>query len=109
MSALEQMLRQTDWGNTDVMVIDLPPGTGDAQLSIVQRVPVTGAVIVCTPQDLALLDAVRGANMFKKVDVPVSSPSMNSFQIKINSKRFIFNLNRILEFKPIRNQIFEII
>ena len=72
MSALEQMSRQTDWGETDVMVIDLPPGTGDAQLSICQRIPVTGAVIVCTPQDLALLDAVKGTNMFRKVNVPVS-------------------------------------
>jgi len=71
MSALEQMFRQTQWGDVDIMVIDLPPGTGDAQLSICQRVPVAGAVIVCTPQDLALLDAVRGTNMFRKVDVPI--------------------------------------
>jgi len=73
MSAIDQLLRGTNWGDIDCMVIDLPPGTGDAQLSICQKVPLDGAVIVCTPQDLALLDAVRGANMFKKVDVPVRS------------------------------------
>jgi len=71
MSAIDQMLRQTLWEDIDYMVIDLPPGTGDAQLTICQRVPLDGAVIVCTPQDLALLDAVRGANMFRKVDVPI--------------------------------------
>jgi ATP-binding protein involved in chromosome partitioning len=71
MSALEQMLRDTQWGELDTMVIDLPPGTGDAQLSICQRVPLNGAVIVCTPQDLALLDAVRGTNMFRKLQVPI--------------------------------------
>jgi len=71
MGALEQMLRDVAWGELDVMVIDLPPGTGDAQLTISQRVPVTGAVIVSTPQDIALLDARKGLNMFRKVDVPV--------------------------------------
>jgi ATP-binding protein involved in chromosome partitioning len=71
MSALEQMLRDVNWGTLDVLVLDLPPGTGDAQLTIAQRVPVTGAVIVSTPQDIALLDARKGLNMFRKVDVPV--------------------------------------
>ncbi len=71
MGALEQMLRDVAWGELDVMVIDLPPGTGDAQLTIAQRVPVTGAVIVSTPQDIALLDARKGLNMFRKVEVPV--------------------------------------
>jgi ATP-binding protein involved in chromosome partitioning len=71
MNALEQMLYKTDWGDIDILIIDLPPGTGDAQLSICQRTPLTGAIIVCTPQDLALLDAVRGINMFRKVNVPV--------------------------------------
>jgi len=71
MGALEQMLRDVAWGELDAMVIDLPPGTGDAQLTISQRVPVTGAVIVSTPQDIALLDARKGLNMFRKVDVPV--------------------------------------
>jgi ATP-binding protein involved in chromosome partitioning len=71
MGALEQMLRDVAWGELDVMVIDMPPGTGDAQLTISQRVPVTGAVIVSTPQDIALLDARKGLNMFRKVDVPV--------------------------------------
>src|SRR3972149_6844201 len=71
MSALEQMMRDVEWGELDVMVVDLPPGTGDAQLTMAQRVPLTGAVIVSTPQDIALLDARKGLNMFRKVDVPV--------------------------------------
>lgn len=71
MSALEQMLRDVLWGELDVLMVDLPPGTGDAQLTMAQRVPLTGAVIVSTPQDIALLDARRGLNMFKQVSVPV--------------------------------------
>ena len=71
MGALEQMLRDVAWGTLDVLVVDMPPGTGDAQLTMAQRVPLAGAVIVSTPQDIALLDARRGLNMFQKVDVPV--------------------------------------
>ena len=71
MSALEQMLRDVEWGTLDILVVDMPPGTGDAQLTIAQRVPLVGAVIVSTPQDIALLDARRGLNMFTKVEVPV--------------------------------------
>jgi ATP-binding protein involved in chromosome partitioning len=71
MSALEQMLRDVAWGELDVLVVDMPPGTGDAQLTMAQRVPLSGAVIVSTPQDIALLDARKGLNMFRKVDVPV--------------------------------------
>jgi ATP-binding protein involved in chromosome partitioning len=71
MSAIEQMLRQVEWAPLDVLVVDLPPGTGDAQLTLCQRVKLTGAVIVSTPQDIALLDVRRGTNMFRKVDVPV--------------------------------------
>ncbi|WP_142847283.1 iron-sulfur cluster carrier protein ApbC [Telmatospirillum sp. J64-1] len=71
MGALEQMLRDVRWGEIDVMVIDMPPGTGDAQLTITQRVPLAGAVVVSTPQDIALLDARKGLNMFRKVDVPI--------------------------------------
>jgi len=71
MSALEQMLRDVAWGELDILVVDMPPGTGDAQLTMAQRVPLTGAVIVSTPQDIALLDARKGLNMFRKVDVPV--------------------------------------
>jgi ATP-binding protein involved in chromosome partitioning len=70
-SALEQMLRQVEWGEIDVMIIDMPPGTGDAQLTLTQRAPLAGAVIVSTPQDLSLIDARKGLNMFKKVDVPI--------------------------------------
>jgi ATP-binding protein involved in chromosome partitioning len=71
MSALTQMLREVEWGELDVMVVDMPPGTGDAQLTMAQQVPLAGAVIVSTPQDLALIDARRGIAMFRRVDVPV--------------------------------------
>ncbi len=71
MSALQQMMFDVEWGELDVLVVDMPPGTGDAQLTMAQRVPLTGAVIVSTPQDIALLDARKGLNMFRKVDVPV--------------------------------------
>jgi ATP-binding protein involved in chromosome partitioning len=71
MSALTQMLREVDWGNLDVMVVDMPPGTGDAQLTMAQQVPLRGAIIVSTPQDLALIDARRGIAMFRRVNVPV--------------------------------------
>jgi ATP-binding protein involved in chromosome partitioning len=71
MSALEQMLRDVAWGELDVLIVDMPPGTGDAQLTMAQRVPLAGAVIVSTPQDIALLDARKGLNMFRKVAVPV--------------------------------------
>jgi len=71
MSALNQMLRDVAWGELDIMVVDLPPGTGDAQLTMAQQVPLAGAVIVSTPQDIALIDARRGLSMFEKVDVPV--------------------------------------
>jgi ATP-binding protein involved in chromosome partitioning len=71
MSALTQMLREVEWGTLDVMVVDMPPGTGDAQLTMAQQVPLAGAVIVSTPQDLALIDARRGIAMFNRVNVPV--------------------------------------
>ncbi len=71
MSALQQMLRDVNWGALDILVVDMPPGTGDAQLTMAQQVPLAGAVIVSTPQDIALIDARKGLNMFRKVDVPV--------------------------------------
>ena len=69
--ALEQLLRQTNWRDLDYLIVDLPPGTGDIQLTLSQRVPMTGAVIVTTPQDIALLDAKKGIKMFEKVGVPI--------------------------------------
>ncbi len=69
--ALEQLLRQTNWGDLDYLIVDMPPGTGDIQLTLSQRVPLTGAVIVTTPQDIALLDAKKGIKMFEKVGVPI--------------------------------------
>jgi ATP-binding protein involved in chromosome partitioning len=69
--ALDQLLRQTHWNELDYLIVDMPPGTGDIQLTLSQRVPITGAVIVTTPQDIALLDARKGINMFEKVGVPI--------------------------------------
>jgi ATP-binding protein involved in chromosome partitioning len=69
--ALEQLLNDTNWTDLDYLVIDLPPGTGDTQLTLAQKVPVSGAIIVTTPQDIALLDARKGLKMFQKVEVPV--------------------------------------
>jgi len=70
-NALQQLLRDTNWENVDYLIIDLPPGTGDIQLTLAQQIPVSGAVIVTTPQDIALIDAQRGLSMFAKVNVPV--------------------------------------
>jgi ATP-binding protein involved in chromosome partitioning len=69
--AMQQLLEQTNWRDLDYLIVDMPPGTGDIQLTLSQKVPVTGAVIVTTPQDIALLDARRGLKMFEKVDIPI--------------------------------------
>ena len=71
MSALTQLLREVEWAETDIMIVDMPPGTGDAQLTLAQQTPLSGAVIVSTPQDLALIDARKGLNMFRKTSVPI--------------------------------------
>ncbi|MCO4744586.1 MAG: Mrp/NBP35 family ATP-binding protein [Proteobacteria bacterium] len=71
MGLLRQFIQDTDWGELDYLIVDLPPGTGDAQLSLIQAVPLAGAVIVTTPQDIALADAIRGISMFRKLDVPL--------------------------------------
>ena len=71
MSAIQKLLRQVDWGSLDILVVDLPPGTGDAQLSLTQQVPLSGAVVVTTPQDLALADVRRAVQMFRTLTVPV--------------------------------------
>ena len=70
-SALNQLLNQTIWGGLDYLIVDMPPGTGDIQLSLSQQVPVSGSVIVTTPQDIALLDARKGLEMFRKVSIPI--------------------------------------
>jgi len=70
-SAISQMLGDVEWAPLDVLVVDMPPGTGDAQLTLAQRVPLKGAIIISTPQDLALIDARKGLNMFRKTEVPV--------------------------------------
>ena len=69
--ALDQLLSQTNWRDVDYLIVDMPPGTGDTQLSLAQKVPVTGAVIVTTPQDIALIDARKGLKMFEKVNIPI--------------------------------------
>lgn len=69
--AIEQLLTETNWGEIDVMVIDMPPGTGDIQITMSQKLDLDGVVIVSTPQDIALIDAIKGVNMFKRVDVPI--------------------------------------
>ncbi|KAB2955210.1 MAG: Mrp/NBP35 family ATP-binding protein, partial [Rhizobiaceae bacterium] len=90
MSALTQMLREVAWGELDVLVVDMPPGTGDAQLTMAQQVPLAGAVIVSTPQDLALIDARKGLNMFRKVDVPLLGivENMSYFLAPDTGKRY---------------------
>ncbi|MDW6025255.1 Mrp/NBP35 family ATP-binding protein [Mesorhizobium sp. BAC0120] len=90
MSALTQMLREVDWGPLDILVVDMPPGTGDAQLTMAQSVPLAGAVIVSTPQDLALIDARKGLNMFRKVDVPLLGivENMSYFVAPDTGKRY---------------------
>ena len=90
MSALTQMLREVEWGQLDVLVVDMPPGTGDAQLTMAQQVPLAGAVIVSTPQDLALIDARKGLNMFKRVDVPLLGivENMSYFVAPDTGKRY---------------------
>nr|WP_255679438.1 Mrp/NBP35 family ATP-binding protein [Jiella flava] len=90
MSALTQMLREVEWGELDMLVVDMPPGTGDAQLTMAQQVPLAGAVIVSTPQDLALIDARKGLAMFQKVDVPVLGivENMSYFVAPDTGKRY---------------------
>jgi ATP-binding protein involved in chromosome partitioning len=80
-SAITQMLREVAWGDLDILVVDLPPGTGDAQLTMAQQTPLAGAVIVSTPQDIALIDARRGIAMFEKVNIPLLGliENMSSF------------------------------
>ncbi|GBN37962.1 Iron-sulfur protein NUBPL [Araneus ventricosus] len=93
MSAIEKLFRQVSWGPLDYLVVDMPPGTGDTQLSIAQTIPVSGAVIVTTPQDIALLDARKGAAMFQKVDIKVLGlvQNMNTFICpKCGEKSYIF-------------------
>ena len=90
MSALEQMMRDVNWGELDIMVVDMPPGTGDTQLTMSQRVPLAGAVIVSTPQDIALADARKGLAMFRKVEVPLLGivENMSYFLCPDNGKRY---------------------
>jgi len=88
--AINQMLRDTDWGPLDYLIIDMPPGTGDIALSLSQILPLTGAVIVCTPQDVALLDAVKAIAMFRKVNIPILGmvENMSYFLCPDNGKRY---------------------
>ena len=85
--ALEQLLRQTSWGDLDYLIVDMPPGTGDAQLTMIQAVPISGGVVVTTPNPVALLDAVRGVEMFRKLDVPVLGVVENMSWYEANGVR----------------------
>jgi ATP-binding protein involved in chromosome partitioning len=89
-SALRQLLRETDWGDLDVLVVDLPPGTGDIQISLVQQVELAGAVIVSTPQDLALIDARKAIDMLARVNVPIAGiiENMSFFIAPDTGKRY---------------------
>ncbi len=89
-SALRQLLRESDWGGLDVLVVDLPPGTGDIQISLVQQVPLLGAVIVSTPQDLALIDAKKAMDMLLRTDVPILGliENMSYFVAPDTGKRY---------------------
>ncbi|MGY8974687.1 MAG: P-loop NTPase [Alphaproteobacteria bacterium] len=91
--ALEQLIKDVDWGELDILFVDMPPGTGDVQLTMSQRVSLTGAIIVSTPQDIALIDARKGLNMFKKVNVPIVGivENMSYYQCpKCNDKTMLF-------------------
>lgn len=93
MGALEQLLYQVEWGELDILVVDLPPGTGDVQLSLTQRTPLSGAIIVSTPQKVALDDVIRGIQMFGKVNVPILGivENMSYFQCKCGEISHIFD------------------
>ncbi|MCY3674712.1 MAG: Mrp/NBP35 family ATP-binding protein [Paracoccaceae bacterium] len=96
MGALQQMMQQVKWGQLDIILVDLPPGTGDVQLTLCQRFPLTGAIIVCTPQDLALADARRAITMFQKLNSPILGIVENmSYYLcpKCNNKDFVFGRN----------------
>ena len=88
--AITQFLRDTDWGDLDYLIIDMPPGTGDIALTLSQLLPLTGAVVVCTPQDVALLDAVKAIAMFRKVNIPMLGmvENMSYFLCPDNGKRY---------------------
>ena len=110
-SALQQLIKDVDWGELDFLIVDMPPGTGDVQLTMTQKVNLSGAIIVSTPQDIALQDAIKGINMFKKVNVPVIGLIENmSYYIcpKSNEKSYPFgnggaektakNMNKDIDF-----------
>lgn len=92
MGLLRQFIQDTDWGELDYLIVDLPPGTGDAQLSLIQAVPLSGAVIVTTPQDIALADAIRGITMFRKLDVPLLGmvENMAYYSLPDGTRDYIF-------------------
>ncbi|XP_061038411.1 iron-sulfur protein NUBPL isoform X2 [Eubalaena glacialis] len=101
MSAIEKLLRQVDWGQLDYLVVDMPPGTGDVQLSVSQNIPISGAVIVSTPQDIALMDAHKGAEMFRKVHVPETFPYILIYgKLQIQASRLCFHSLKVMRPKP---------
>lgn len=100
MKALQQLLHEVDWGSLDILVLDLPPGTGDVQLTITQQLVLDGALIVSTPQSLSLKDSIRGVTMFRKVDVPILGMVQNMSLFKCGScghEEHIFGENGVVE------------
>lgn len=95
-SAIRQLINDVDWGSLDYLIIDLPPGTGDIQLSLCQNLKISGAVIVSTPQEISLLDVRKAINMFKKVNIPIIGIIQNMSYLEINKeKKFIFGKNGV--------------
>ena len=86
-STITTFLRDVAWGDLDYLIIDMPPGTGDIALSLSQMLPLTGAVIVCTPQEVALIDAIKAVGMFRKVKIPVTGPDRKHEQLRVPRQR----------------------
>lgn len=104
--AMDQFFRDTDWGELDVLVVDLPPGTGDIALTMAQKVPVSGAIVVCTPQNLALADAKKAFDMFEKTNVPLLGAIENMAYLERNGEKIqLFprgELNQFLDLKKVK-------
>ena len=105
-SAIKQLLNDVEWGELDFLIIDLPPGTGDIQLSLCQTLKISGAVIVSTPQEISLLDVRKAINMFKKVNVPILGTIQNMSFIELNKKKsYLFGKDGVIKESEKQKQI----